>query len=218
MDEQQRLTLLEVPQILLRYPFLRIVPSREGTLFLSGTLTFTAESLGQRRVTDSYEIAISVPDDYPQRLPRVHETAGRIASTFHKLDGNALCLGSPIRLLLLIQRQPSLLGFLERVIIPYLYGHSLHELGLGMPFGELRHGDPGLLDDLAEMFGLSNPDSARRWLDAARKKKRVANKLACPCSSHVRLGRCHNRRVNSLRSALRWLERTQPPIIRSPPP
>jgi hypothetical protein len=109
---------------------------------------------------------------------------------------------------LLIQRHPSLLDFLERVIIPYLYGHSLHELGLGMPFGELRHGDPGLLDDLAEMLGLSDPDNARRWLDATRKKKRVANKLVCPCGSNVRLGRCHNRRVNSLRSALLWLKRT----------
>jgi hypothetical protein len=207
MEEQQRLVLLEVSQVLLRYPGLRIVPSRDGTLLLRGTLAFTAEGPERRAVTDSYEIVISVRDDYPDLLPSVHETGGRISSTFHRLEGNALCLGSPIRLWLMIQRRPSLLDFVERVIIPYLYGHSLHELGLDMPFGELSHGGPGLLDDLAEMLGLPDPDDARRWLDAARKKKRVANKLVCPCGSNARLGRCHNRRVNSLRSALLWLKR-----------
>jgi hypothetical protein len=44
----------------------------------------------------------------------------------------------------------------------------------------------------------------------AGKKKRIANKLPCPCGSGRRLGRCHNLKVNGLRHQLgpKWC-RTQ---------
>jgi hypothetical protein len=204
---KSKLERFELSKLLLKYYGLRVKPNRDGTIILSGSLDFTGVSQDLPDLTDSYEVRISIPKGYPDELPTVHETGRRIPPDFHKLDGDALCLGAPIRIWMLIQRNPSLLNFLERVIIPYLYGHSSHERGRGMPFGELRHGTPGLIDDLAEMLGSPDPDMTRQYLEAIQRKKRVANKLSCPCGSGVRLGRCHNRRVNRLRSAVAWYSR-----------
>jgi hypothetical protein len=201
-DGSRRLRGFELSELLLKYPGLRVKPTRDGTMLLHGSLDFTAVSSGHPDITDTYEITILVPKGYPEELPIVNETAGRIPPDFHKLADDALCLGAPLRLRMLVHREPSLLNFIERVVIPYLYGRSSHERGQGMPFGELSHGTPGLIDDLAEMLGSSDTEVTGKYLQAIRKKKRVANKFPCPCGSGLRLGRCHNRRVNGLRLAI----------------
>lgn len=203
MSDEALLKQLAISEVLTRFESLRLVPSKDGCIVMRGVINFTASANDCRTVTDSYEISLCVPDAYPSELPLVHETGGRIPTDFHKLEGNALCLGSPFRLWLLTKQNPSLLNFVERVVIPYLYAYSLHETGEAMPFGELRHGTPGLVDDLGEMFGASDSQTAAAYVQAIMRKKRIANKRSCPCGSGMRLGRCHNRRVNALRLALR---------------
>ncbi len=194
---------LAISELLTRFESLRLIPSKDGDVVLAGVIDFTASAHGCRTVTDSYEISVRVPAAYPSEVPVVHETGGRIPSDFHKLTGNALCLGSPFRLWLLTKQNPSFPNFMERVVVPYLYAYSLHEAGEAMPFGELRHGTLGLVDDLGEMLGASDPEIATAYLQAIRRKKRVSNKRPCPCGSGMRLGCCHNRKVNALRVALR---------------
>jgi SEC-C motif len=203
MAEASRLRQLAISEVLDRFENLRLLPSKDGAVNLRGTIEFTASANACRTVTDSYEISLGIPEAYPSELPVVHETSGRIPSDFHKLQGNALCLGSPFRLWLLTSQNPSLLTFLERVVVPYLYGYSLHEAGEVMPFGEVRHGTLGLLDDLGEMLGAPDSKTTEAYLQAMRQKKRIANKRPCPCGSGIRLGRCHNRKVNALRGKLR---------------
>lgn len=203
MPNDSLLERLAISEVLSRFEDLRLVPSKDGAIVLQGGLGFTARANERRSVTDSYEIKICVPDAYPDVIPVVHETGGRIPADFHKLEGNALCLGSPFRLWLLLKQNPSLLNFVERVVVPYLYAYSLHADGEALPFGELRHGRPGLLDDLGEMLGASDPKTAEAYLQAVKRKKRVANKRSCPCGSGIRLGGCHNKKVNALRRALR---------------
>jgi len=194
---------IAISEVLNRFESLRLVPSKDGGILLRGGIDFTASASGCTTVTDSYQISLRIPDAYPSELPVVHETGGRIPTDFHKLERNALCLGSPFRLWLLTKQNPSLLNFIERVVIPYLYAYSLHEVGEAMPFGELRHGLPGLVDDLGEMLGASDSKTAAAYVQAIMRKKRIANKRPCPCGSGMRLGRCHNRRVNGLRVAFR---------------
>lgn len=52
-----------------------------------------------------------------------------------------------------LQARPDLLGFVESCLIPYLYGYIRFQKGETLPFGELTHGDPGLLDDYKRMLG-----------------------------------------------------------------
>lgn len=188
----------EIAQLLARYDGLRLIPSSDTTTRIVGTLTFRAEARTVPRIEDSYEIRIEVPREFPERMALVWETGGRIPATYHKLDNAALCLGSRIRLRLKTGGSPSVLRFVERCLVPYLYGYS-HFLSTGkMPFGELAHGELGSLQDLAGLLGMEMAPAIPYCALAATKRRR-ANKRPCPCASGRRLGRCHHRRVNTLR-------------------
>ena len=127
------------------------------------------------------------------------ETGGRIPPDYHKLTNGALCLGSRVGLRLQMGGSPSLLRFVERCVIPYLYGYSYSVKHGAPPFGELAHGELGSLQDLAGLLGVEDLALAVRYCMLAATKRRRANKQPCPCGSGRRLGRCHNRRVNALR-------------------
>jgi hypothetical protein len=52
------------------------------------------------------------------------------------------------------------------------------------------------------MLGVENDQALVRFVRLLTMKKRTANKLPCPCGSGDRLGRCHNRIINRVRSKL----------------
>jgi hypothetical protein len=195
-----------VEELLRKYPELRLQPVASGDPIIGGIFEFSAQTRGQKLVSDRYEISISVPPDFPRTTPLVRETARRIPPNFHKLDTGHLCLGSPTRLRLILAESPSLLSFVERCVVPYLYGYSIVETGGALPFGELSHGPPGLRDDLVSMIGIDDDLVLLGFVRLLAMKKRKANKLPCPCDTGMRLGRCHNRKLNTLRDKLgrRW--------------
>lgn len=188
----------EIAELLARYDGLRLLPSIGMTTRIAGSLTFRAEGRTTPSIEDSYEVRIEVPHEFPERMALAWETGGRIPATYHKLDNAALCLGSRVRLRLQTAGSHSVLRFIERCVIPYLYGYS-HFLKTGkMPFGELDHGELGSLQDLASLLCMEM-GPAIPYCVLATMKRRRANKQPCPCGSGHRLGRCHNRKVNMLR-------------------
>ncbi len=193
-------------ELLRKYPELRLHPTLNGNTTIAGRLEFSAQTRGQKLISDQYEISISVPPTYPRTAPLVRETAARIPRDFHKLDSGHLCLGSPTRLRLILAETPSLLSFVERCVVPYLYGYSIFEGGGALPFGELSHGSRGLRDDLAAMLGIDDDRALLGFVRLLALKERLANKLPCACESGLRLGRCHHRKLNLLRDKLgrRW--------------
>jgi hypothetical protein len=193
---------VHVEEVLQKYPEFRLQPSAGDDTVLAGRFEFSAQTRGQALISDCYEISISVASDYPRTVPLIRETAERIPRNFHKLDCGHLCLGSPTRLRLILAETPSLLSFVERCLVPYLYGYSIVEGGGDLPFGELSHGVPGLRDDLASILGVKNDQVLIGFVRLLTLKKRKANKLLCPCGSGKRLGRCHNRIINRVRSDL----------------
>jgi len=199
---RQRYDELLVETVLDRYPGLRLVPSRGDSLRLAGNLAFNATGPGGEVIEDQYDIEVSVSHEFPLRIPGVRETAGRIAADFHKLEGGLLCLGAPTVLRLKLGVSPTLLTFVEQILIPYLYGHSYFLKHGTMPYGELAHGDAGIRAEIAELFGSHSGAQPEEFLRLAGLQKRRANKQSCPCDSGLRLGRCHNRRVNSFRDRL----------------
>lgn len=189
-------------ELLVRYPGLRIAPSSSTTLKLVSEVPFRVTGPDGTTLEDRYEVELQIPADFPHSTPTARETGGRVAPTFHKLEGDFLCLGAPTELRVQLVTAPTLLTFVERIVIPYLFGHTYFKIHKVMPFDELAHGNKGLLQHFATLFGAPNPDAAREFVRAASLRRRVANKLECPCGSRRRLGRCHNRRVNRLRDLL----------------
>lgn len=181
-------------------------PSVGGKLVLQGTFSFTARSSEGVEVTDSFALRIQVPRVFPRDLPKAVETLGRIPrrGEFHvNPDDDTLCLGSPIRLLTTITREPSLTGFAANCLVPYLHAVSRRLMSNEpLVFGELAHGQKGALSDYVSLFGLRHADQAMQALRLLGMRRRLANKQPCPCCCGRRLGQCEfNQRV----APLRWL-------------
>lgn len=190
-------------QFLADYPGMAIYPSRQPGLELRGVFSFRAHPSGRPEIIDTYSLAIIVPPRFPAALPSVVETAGRLPRDGHHHinPDDTLCLGSPLRLLLKLSRQPSLPGFAEGCMVPYLYAMS-HKLKFGGPFvfDELDHGAPGALRDYMDLFGVNQPQQAQAAWHLLAMKERHANKQPCPCGCGHRVGRCRfNQRLRGFR-------------------
>ncbi len=204
----ERFESLHVRELLSEHSGLRILPSRNDSLLITGTLLFQASSPIHEVIEDQYELEIWVPSGFPDDEPTTRETARRIPPDFHKLEGNLLCLGSPTEIRMKLRQNPTLPAFVELFVIPYLYGFTYYERHGILPFGELAHGDKGIREQLAVLFCATSAKRPEEFLRLAGLKKRVANKRSCACGSGKRLGRCHNRRINHLRKTLghKWFQ------------
>lgn len=178
---------------LIDYPMMAMRSVAGMGLVLEGTFEFAASHKDFPRIEDSYELTITVPSCFPRDLPRVTESGRRIPrdGNHHVNPDGTLCLGSRLRLLWVVSKAPTLVGFARNCLVPYLYSIS-HKLkfGGGFAFSELEHGSPGELKDYADLLGLKTPEQARQALRLLGLKKRHANKVPCPCGCKKRLGRC----------------------------
>ena len=191
-------------QFLLDYPKMANRPALGTHLRLKGIFEFIGNHPTHGQVEDAFGLQIDVPAAFPREIPEVKEIGGRIPriGDFHINGDGSLCLGSHLRLLLKLNEAPTLVGFAERCLVPYLYAISKKLTNGGkLVFGELAHEGPGMLQDYAQLFGLTTEDQTHYALELLGKKKRVANKLRCPCGCKLRLGRCKlNRRLLRYRS------------------
>jgi hypothetical protein len=170
---------------------------------IEGQFQFVATAGDHPEVSDAYRLRIAVPADFPAALPSVTELDLKIPRNgdFHVNPDGSLCLGSPLRLLLKLSKEPALPGYASRCLVPYLYAIS-HKLRFGgrLPFDELKHGRPGEIEDYVELLGLKRADQAERAIRLLGMKKRIANKAACPCECGQRVGKCvFNKKLHKMR-------------------
>lgn len=189
-------------EVLRTYRGLRLAPHEGEGLFLIGDLKFEAHPPRREPITDTYSLEVWVPAAFPRALPKVRERAGRIPKDYHTNPDDTLCLGSPVRLHLALHERPTLKGFIETCIIPYLAGYSHYEQTGEFLFGELKHGSEGLIQEYMALFRVGTAEACVEMLNLMGMKKRVANKRPCPCGSRLRVGRCHHRVLNPLRYRL----------------
>lgn len=182
-----------------RFPRLRVTHLADCALQFEGELEFRAKKEGYDEIEDAYQLRVVIPGQFPRVRPQAFEVRGRIAEGYHQMADGSFCLGSPIRIRQQILEEPTLVGIVDRLIIPYLYNHSYKELIGQLPIGELAHGVPGLVKDYEDLFQLQGTQQCIGALDLLGTKKRLANKRTCPCGSGRRLGKCHNSNLNPLR-------------------
>lgn len=196
--------LWHLADLLRDYDKIRPLPASggESTLVLGGEMPFQVKGPDEKEISDQYAVEILVPSDFPQSLPLVRETAGRIPKEHHKLTGDFLCLATPTEQRLVLAQSPTLPGFVRHLLLPYLFSYSYYEKHGEMPYGEEEHGNQGIRDQLGRFFNAPAVDGIEEFLRLTSLRKRSANKRPCPCRSGRRLGRCHNRQVNHRRRQL----------------
>lgn len=111
----------------------------------------------------------------------------------------------------------TLLTFVERLAIPYLYGLSYVDEFGKWPWGEYSHGGLGLLEyyadnpvqtakqDLEEVLASLKADGV--WPDFHRQLRKPSSKRACICGSGRPFGKCHRRAWLGLKSFVAGLVR-----------
>jgi len=158
---------------------------------ISGQLGFSSEYKGIR-IQDGFSIFIKIPDEYPDGLPIAKEIGGRIPRDFHKSGQNRdiLCLATPADQWIKFNKCKSLLGFIDNLVVPYLFSFCFKQKTGRMPFNERRHGGLGILEFYCEYFELTDFEAARKLLKLLA-KGRYRREKTCPCGSGRRLRSCH---------------------------
>ena len=188
---------LGLENFLAAHPRIRIIEINNDQLVLAGEYHLKARLAGSQLVDRTYKLRLICPRDYPKKLPKVIDEEKYFSRNqeYHTYSDGSFCLGSELKIKLLLQGNHSLTVFFEEIIDRFLYSVT-HRIEFGVfPYGELAHGEQGLIDDYGEMFGLNGKLAVVRALHALGKRKREANKFPCPCCCGLRLGCCDYRFV-----------------------
>ena len=173
-----------------QYNQLHLARDKNGEYSVKGILSFSASYIDVT-IEDQFEICIDIPMQYPSVPPSVKETGGRISSSFHvNPEINTLCLGAPLEVKRKFLAEKNLVGFVEKLIIPFLYSYSYYEKNQRVPFGELSHGTRGILDYYKELFQTNNSQAVLNFLKLLISNSYRKNDL-CPCRSGKPLKKCH---------------------------
>lgn len=215
---------LQLDEFLAGNPGFRIVEINKERVVLSGKYHLKAQLAGSQIIDKTYRLKFTCVNDYPRTLPLVVDE-GRYfprSDEFHTYSDGLLCLGSELKIKSILKVDRSIKAFFDNIVDPFLYSVS-HRIEHGeYPFGELAHGEQGLIDDYTEMFGLKGKAPVLVAFRALGKRKREANKLPCPCGCGLRLGRCDYRfTLNGFRNIERrrwfreYMEKSFTPIERA---
>lgn len=167
------------------------IVEREAEAIVAGMLPFEASADGLESINEAFEIELVVPYDFPEIFPRVKETGGRITTDYeHRNPDGTLCLAIPLEQRRVFFEQPTLLGFINRLVIPYLYGYCFWERHGSHPFDEAAHGYEGILCHYVDALGLRDEISALRVI-CFLFEYGYRGHHECPCGSGQRVRSCH---------------------------
>lgn len=174
---------------------MRISSCLKNELILTGTYHLNAQLPGFEVIRETFELKVIFPGSYPNSIPKVFETGGKIKRTaeFHTNNDGSLCLGSDLHVLSIQKKSADISSFFKLLVDPFLYSVRYKMNHKRFPYGELEHGEQGLIQDYEVIFGVVGKKAVLQVLEILSKRKRVANKKNCPCGCGIRLGRCNYR-------------------------
>ncbi|WP_085907803.1 hypothetical protein [Kiloniella majae] len=186
---------LQLDDFLVCHPRIRITEINDDKVELAGEYHLKAQLVGSQLIDKTFRLRFVCPREYPSKLPTVLDESNYFprSQEYHTYTNGSFCLGSELKIKSLLHSDQSIAAFFENIVDPFLYAVS-HRIEFGnYPFGELAHGEKGLIDDYEDIFGLQGKKAVVLALNALGKRKREANKLPCPCRCKKRLGRCEYR-------------------------
>ena len=177
------------------YPDLHFKLGNVG-IKLSGNLRLCA-TFNDTVITDTYRVLILFPEDYPKSTPTCKEIDNRIPKEYHTNPDDALCLGTELEVYRKFIKNKTIIGFIENLLIPFLYRFSFIQKYNEEPFPDRVHGLKGIIDFYLQEFKCNDFDAVVNFLTILSKKK-IRGHHRCPCGSSDQLRNCHMKKVREL--------------------
>lgn len=189
--EELAIPTLDLTALVQAFPSL-VIESIAPRVVLSGQF----ELVHNEEIIDSYDVEIVV-EDFPQREPQVFELSGRVKQGQHRNPDGTCCTGV-FEVWRAKNPAASLTDFLSGPVRQFFLGHWEVERGRPWPFGELSHGEDGIIEAAADL--LSIPAAKQHVIEYLRFLGRPPRKRhrRCPCGSGKRLRSCHGDELRSL--------------------
>lgn len=173
-----------------KYTGLRLCEDFPGRWVIRGKLSVKA--VHSETFNASFDILIKLPKDYPESPPGVQETGGRIPKDYHTMYDGTLCLEAPTKIKLVFSQSPTLLHFVDKLLVPYFYSFCYKEQFGVLPNGEYSHGATGILKSYCELFEVNEIPKVFGLLKILADDNYVGH-LPCPCGSRKKLRDCHGK-------------------------
>lgn len=183
------------------YPGLRLV-SRDG-LFATyrGMIGFQANHANQGLIEEDFEVEIVYPCVAGDDLPTAKEVGGRIPQEpdFHINPDGTMCLGTPHAVRQKWNQERSLQGFVNLLVVPFLYFFSFQQKHGRKPFGDLAHGGEGVLAYYRDLFGVSADLPVLEFLKIII-EDHYRGHIPCACGSGSKLRACHGQQIRDIKN------------------
>lgn len=188
-NEQEILIRSQFIELQVKYPGLALIQNTFGEWSVKGELKFSAAYGNAETISDTYEIEILIPQDFPAEIPVVRDLSGRTKG-FHTYPNGSLCLGVPLAVKITFSNTPSIVDFIDNCIIPFLYSFSYQTEHGELPFGDLSHGDEGKFEYYKDYFEVDDYVAVVGLLRILADGD-YRGHLPCPCGSANRIRCCH---------------------------
>jgi len=186
-DDQIKLIESQCLDLKEKYPGLSLI-TKDNIPAVLGPLDFRAEFDGET-INSVFTVEITFPNNFPDSPPIAKEIGGCIPQEFHKFSDECLCLGTPAIINMVFAKDPTLIVFIEKLLIPYLYSYCYKEKHGVMPYGEL-HGEEGIYESYKDVFKTSSDYVALQLLKILAEDN-YRGHLPCPCESGKIVRKCH---------------------------
>lgn len=200
-DVTSTLILHHFAELQAKYPELTLGQNLFGEWIVRGPIRASAIYETTELLIDGVTIEFILPIVYPDTHPVARETTG-LTEGFHTNDDGILCLGSPLAVKATFESCPTILGFMERLVIPFFFAFKYWKDHGEVPFGELSHGGKGILEYYLDLFEISAADKVIGLLRILVDDD-YRGHLQCPCGSKAIIRKCHGdilRRISRLQS------------------
>jgi hypothetical protein len=165
-----------------------------------------------KQIIDLFQIQIIAGENYPNRIPALRETGGRVqaiaskyrvelADVHYNVGSNTACVCVKQDETARFPPGSKLPTFIEGLVVPYLYGLSFFDETGRWPWTEFSHGGLGLLEfyaqdsttptreDLVKVGKMIRADP--NWRGYSKQLRRPSSGRKCLCGSGRPISECH---------------------------
>lgn len=186
----------ELKNLPAKYNSMKILDYREEIWFVSGKFELDA-SFDQVRIRESILLQMEIPDSFPLIPPKIKELGNRLSYFPHINPDGYFCLGTPEVIGNALSQSTSLVSFLDKVLVSYLYCAFYYLKHNKEPFPCASHGFLGRLEEYCMIFNTNDPIIAYQFMNFVENGSELYS--PCPCLSGKSLKDCHWQKIKEIR-------------------